>query len=157
MFGSTSLLARSLCNRAVQPQNSNKLVVLPVAVGPAGVVPRRKNTPSGFSSSSTSNLVDCVTKNEIIDKVCETHDLSLVQTKRILNTVLDTILDCVRDGKRVVISKFGTFEARSFLDPERKSIEMKRIHFKPKGPLKPKHISRSRGLRQSQLHTDEFS
>lgn len=46
---------------------------------------------SSASSSTTSN--DRISTEDIVKKVAETHDLSLAETRRILKTTFDTIVD----------------------------------------------------------------
>ena len=62
-------------------------------------------------NTTIRTINDAVTKKEIIEEISKTHDLSLAQSGRILNTVLDTIVENVADGKPVRLSKFGTFES----------------------------------------------
>ena len=50
------------------------------------------------------------TKKEIIEEISKNHDLTVAQSGRILNTVLDTIVESVCEGKPVRLSKFGSFE-----------------------------------------------
>ena len=95
--------------------------------------------------SSTTPPKDAITKKEIIDEIAKNHDLTVAQSGRILNTVLDTIVEGVADGKQVRLSKFGTFErfqtqARTGRNPQNGAPlhipAKKRIRFKPYGSFK---------------------
>lgn len=64
-----------------------------------------------------------VTKSDLIAILAESFNTSKVNTDRILNTVLDTIVDLVCDGKELKLTGFGTFQ---------KSIRKPRVGVNPK-------------------------
>jgi nucleoid DNA-binding protein len=97
----------------------------------------------GFGSSSAESKpkssVKPINKRDIVDEIASTHDLSIAKSERIVNTVFDTIVEAVVDGKQVRLSGFGSFEsymskARSGRNPNTgESIEIgarRRIRFK---------------------------
>ncbi|GAX13946.1 hypothetical protein FisN_5Lh147 [Fistulifera solaris] len=61
------------------------------------------------SSQATKASKDRVSTDDIIHLVAEAHHLSLAETRRILTTTFDAIIDAVAEKKQVSISKFGTF------------------------------------------------
>lgn len=80
-----------------------------------------------------------MSKRDIIEEVASTHDLTVAKSERIVNTVFDTIVEAVVDGKQVRLSSFGSFDCymskpRSGRNPnsgEAIEIESKRrIRFK---------------------------
>jgi len=72
------------------------------------------------SISSTSRNLSSKTfnKQNIIKEVATTHELSAAKSERIVNTVFDTIVEAVVDGKQVRVSSFGSFD--SYLSKARK-------------------------------------
>mmetsp|Transcript_24084 Transcript_24084/g.37165 ORF Transcript_24084/g.37165 Transcript_24084/m.37165 type:complete len:131 (+) Transcript_24084:52-444(+) len=66
-----------------------------------------KNLPHYCRTLSTSD--ETITKKDIIKKVAEDYELSKTQSERIVQTVLDTIVENVSEGKRVTLSGFGAF------------------------------------------------
>lgn len=90
--------------------------------------------------SSTNPNPEGITKKEIVGEIAKAHDLTVAKSGRILDTVLDTIVESVAEGKSVKLSKFGTFqsfrvEARTGRNPSTGAplqIPAKnRIRFKP--------------------------
>lgn len=88
-----------------------------------------------------------INKRNIIKEVASTHDLSLKESERIVNTIFDTVVDAVIDGKQVRLSNFGSFDsymskARTGRNPnsgETIEIESKRrIRFKAYDAFKKK-------------------
>jgi len=72
----------------------------------------------GFGSSSTSSTappkkekVESINKREIIEEVASTHELSLAKSERIVNTVFDTIVEAVVEGKQAKLAGFGSFDS----------------------------------------------
>jgi len=55
-------------------------------------------------------------KGELITRVAENADLTIAQATEVVNTLLYTIGDSLRDGNKVALFGFGTFTTR-----ERKS------------------------------------
>ncbi|KAG7354687.1 bacterial DNA-binding domain containing protein [Nitzschia inconspicua] len=51
-----------------------------------------------------------ITRQKIAQEIAQNHDLSVVKSQRILNTVLDTIVEAVGEQKKVTLKNFGTFE-----------------------------------------------
>jgi nucleoid DNA-binding protein len=83
--------------------------------------------------------VDFISKRDIIEEVASTHDLSVAKSERIVNTIFDTIVEAVVDGKQARLSNFGSFDsyiskARSGRNPATgEAIEIaskRRIRFK---------------------------
>lgn len=54
---------------------------------------------SFLSSESSSTSKDRVSTEDIVHKVAETHDLSLAETRRILTTTFDAIVDVSKTRK----------------------------------------------------------
>lgn len=48
-------------------------------------------------------------KGELITRIAENADLSLAQAAEVMDTLLDTISDTLKDGKKVSLFGFGTF------------------------------------------------
>mmetsp|Transcript_437 Transcript_437/g.652 ORF Transcript_437/g.652 Transcript_437/m.652 type:complete len:126 (+) Transcript_437:114-491(+) len=71
---------------------------------------RLTNSSSIAHNNTLRCMSDITTKKEIIDEIAKNHDLSVAESGRILNTVLDTIVESVSDGKKVRLGKFGSFE-----------------------------------------------
>jgi len=89
--------------------------------------------------------VKTFTTADIVRTVAETHDLSLAESKRIFNTIFDSIVENLADKKVVRVSGFGTFEtyiskaytARNPRTGEPLLIPPKdRARFRPHGPFK---------------------
>ena len=72
------------------------------------------STSRNLSSKSSKTF----NKQNIIKEVAATHELSAAKSERIVNTVFDTIVDAVVDGKEVRVSRFGSFD--SYLSKARK-------------------------------------
>lgn len=65
-------------------------------------------------SYSTTGLVTkpiIVNKKQIIEEVAATHDLTVAKSERIVGTILDSIVEAVKDGKAVRLSGFGKFDS----------------------------------------------
>jgi len=84
-------------------------------------------------------VIKPISKRNIAEEVASTHDLSVAKSERIVNTVFDTIVEAVIDGKQVRLSSFGSFDsymskARSGRNPNNgEAIEIaskRRIRFK---------------------------
>ncbi|CAJ1958560.1 unnamed protein product [Cylindrotheca closterium] len=99
--------------------------------------------PNNNTLRSMSDAV--TTKKEIIEEISKNHDLTVAESGRILNTVLDTIVESVCDDKPVRLSKFGTFErfqseGRNGRNPNTGAPlyipPKKRIRFKPYSSFK---------------------
>lgn len=52
-------------------------------------------------------------KNELVDIVCEKLEISRKEAECVFDTFLDTIIETLGTGEKVVISGFGTFEVRN--------------------------------------------
>lgn len=63
------------------------------------------------SSSTSTPKIKPMSKRDIIEEVASTHDLSVAKSERIVNTVFDTIVEAVVDGKQVRLSSFGSFDS----------------------------------------------
>ena len=79
-------------------------------------------------------------KGDLITKIAESADLSKAQATEVLNTVLSSIGDALRDGDKVTLIGFGTFsvshrDARTGRNPQTgKSIKIAAknvVKFKP--------------------------
>ena len=66
------------------------------------------NTESSKSIQSAKNT-KFINKRKISEDISSTYDLSIAQSERIVNTVLETIVEGVADGKEVRLSNFGNF------------------------------------------------
>jgi DNA-binding protein HU-beta len=64
-----------------------------------------------------------VTKADLVAILADSFSTSKINTDRILNTILDTIVDLVCDGKEIKLTGFGTFQ---------KSIRKPRAGVNPK-------------------------
>ena len=98
----------------------------------------------GFGSSETTKApkkekVETVNKQAIIEEVATAHDLSFAKADRIVNTVFDTIVEAVVEGKQARLPGFGAFDSymskpRSGINPSTgETIEIpskRRIRFK---------------------------
>ena len=72
------------------------------------------NTGEASASASATNKSAkpiVVNKRKIIEEVASTHELSVAKSERIVNTVFDTIVEAVVDGKNVRLSNFGVFDS----------------------------------------------
>jgi nucleoid DNA-binding protein len=72
---------------------------------------------SFFAATPTTSTAqrDGISKREIIQEIADTHDLSVAKSERILNTVLDTIVETVAEDRPVRLRGFGSFEAYNSL------------------------------------------
>lgn len=98
----------------------------------------------GFGSTEPTKApkkekVEAVNKRAIVEEVATAHDLSFAKADRIVNTVFDTIVEAVVEGKQAKVSGFGAFDSymskpRSGKNPSTgESIEIpskRRIRFK---------------------------
>ena len=64
-------------------------------------------TPEESSATTTTTL----TRRKLIAEVATTHEMTNAAATRIVTTVLDSIVDAVKDERRVELSKFGSFHA----------------------------------------------
>ena len=53
-----------------------------------------------------------MTKQDLIDKVADSSELSKKQAADVIDCVVDSITDALADGDKVSLIGFGTFEAR---------------------------------------------
>ena len=53
-------------------------------------------------------------KSELIERVSQTANCSHTQAELVVNKVFSTIEDALKDGNRVELRGFGTFEVRSY-------------------------------------------
>ena len=53
-----------------------------------------------------------MTKAELIEVLAQKENLPRAQADRILNLVLDTVLETMKSGSEVVLTGFGTFSAK---------------------------------------------
>ena len=51
-------------------------------------------------------------KGDLINKIAEDANLTKVQASDALNTVLSTVSDTLKDGKKVTLVGFGTFSVK---------------------------------------------
>lgn len=51
-------------------------------------------------------------KTELIAKVAKDTNLSQTDTAKVVNAVIDSIIDTLRAGEKVTLTGFGTFEVR---------------------------------------------
>jgi len=100
----------------------------------------KRSSGSGSSSSSSSSSTSKLTTKDLVQIVSESHDLSLAESRRIIDTIFDTIVDSLAKKKTVVVAHFGTFDTittkprvgrnpqtgETLLIPERQ-----RVRFKP--------------------------
>lgn len=59
-----------------------------------------------------------MTKNDLVNQVATSADLSKKDAEKAVNAVIDSITNALKDGDKVSLVGFGTFEARQ--RPERK-------------------------------------
>lgn len=52
-------------------------------------------------------------KTEFIKLVAEKTGISQKETKQVIDAALEVIADCLKNGERVTLTGFGTFEVRS--------------------------------------------
>jgi nucleoid DNA-binding protein len=64
-----------------------------------------------FFAATPTPQKDDISKGEIVQEIANTHDISVAKSKRILNTVLDTIVETVAGDRSVRLRGFGSFEA----------------------------------------------
>jgi DNA-binding protein HU-beta len=69
------------------------------------------------TEAESSKLKPAIRKADIVKEIANNHDLTLAASQRILDTVLDTIVEAVGEDKRVVITGFGVFD--SYMSKER--------------------------------------
>ena len=85
--------------------------------GPLAVSSSRSmSSMFGFGSSETTKApkkekVETVNKQAIIQEVATAHDLSFAKADRIVNTVFDTIVEAVVEGKQARLPGFGAFDS----------------------------------------------
>ena len=77
---------------------------------------RSMSSMFNFGSSPTTaapkkSKVESINKREIIEEVASAHDLSIAKSERIVNTVFDTIVEAVVEGKQARLSGFGSFDS----------------------------------------------
>ncbi len=53
-----------------------------------------------------------MTKKELIAAIAERTDLTQAQSEQGLNAFMDVVADTLKDGDKVFLTGFGTFEAR---------------------------------------------
>ena len=53
-------------------------------------------------------------KSELIERVSQTFPCSHMQAEQVVNTVFKTIEDALKEGNRVELRGFGTFEVRAY-------------------------------------------
>lgn len=53
-----------------------------------------------------------MTKSDLVEQVAEHADLSKKDAEKALNAVLDVISNALKDGDKVALTGFGTFETR---------------------------------------------
>jgi len=95
---------------------------------------------------------DGLTKAELVEEVARVTQLTKKQAEEIVNTVFLTIVDSLRDGRKIELRGFGSFRIRSRgarvgRNPktgERVEVPPKRIpYFKPGKELKEQLNRRS--------------
>ena len=64
-----------------------------------------------FFFHNYSQKKEAINKRVIIEEVANIHDLSIAKSERIVNTVFDTIVEAVLDGKQARFSNFGSFDS----------------------------------------------
>ena len=69
------------------------------------------SSDSQSMSTSAATKKESINKRSIIEEVASTHDLSVAKSERIVNTVFDTIVEAVIDGKQARLSNFGSFDS----------------------------------------------
>eukprot|EP00536_Pseudo-nitzschia_multiseries_P010647 jgi/Psemu1/203805/e_gw1.333.16.1 len=68
-------------------------------------------TETSSTKSTTKSTSEVIYKRHLSEEVASTHDLSMAQSERIVNTIFDTIVEGVVDGKQVRLTNFGVFES----------------------------------------------
>ncbi|KAG7358712.1 bacterial DNA-binding domain containing protein [Nitzschia inconspicua] len=124
---STVVLSRGMCTSMYQHRavsTALPLFIINNAVGTKSVGSshgrsiQRSNfsTTSGDSDTTTTTTTTkattttTITRQKIAQEIAQNHDLSVLKSQRILNTVLDTIVEAVGEQKKVTLKNFGTFE-----------------------------------------------
>eukprot|EP00535_Pseudo-nitzschia_heimii_P002168 CAMPEP_0197184316 /NCGR_PEP_ID=MMETSP1423-20130617/9626_1 /TAXON_ID=476441 /ORGANISM="Pseudo-nitzschia heimii, Strain UNC1101" /LENGTH=125 /DNA_ID=CAMNT_0042635103 /DNA_START=56 /DNA_END=433 /DNA_ORIENTATION=+ len=79
-----------------------------------------KTKMTDSSTERKQDIKPVVNKRRMIEEVASTHDLSYAKSERIVNTLFDTIVEAVVDGKQVRLSNFGSFE--SYMSKARRGI-----------------------------------
>ncbi len=59
-------------------------------------------------------MSDTLRKREMSARVAESMGCSKARGEQALNAVLESVTDVIREGNRVVLTGFGTFEVREF-------------------------------------------
>eukprot|EP00934_Nitzschia_sp_Nitz4_P000896 Nitzschia sp. Nitz4//scaffold31_size150131//130214//130751//NITZ4_002851-RA/size150131-snap-gene-0.95-mRNA-1//-1//CDS//3329547728//896//frame0 len=108
------------------------------------------NAPSTTTASKAKTVTKEVNakrgfKEELVQDLAETHDISQAKAQRIISHVLDTIVKTVSDGKPARLSGFGTFEQYTSKATTRKNPQTgtpldipatNRVRFRPHGTFK---------------------
>jgi nucleoid DNA-binding protein len=135
----------------VFPFNSINTTTLSTTTSTNSIAEKKHNQVSHFSTTTTTGTTTTkeetspMTKMAIAEEIAHTHELSLAQSKRILNTVFDTIVEAVGEGRTVRVKGFGSFE--SYISKERQGVNpntkekivipaKRRIRFKPSSNFK---------------------
>jgi len=86
-----------------------------------------------------------INKSEVISIVAEKANMTTNETKRSINSFLETIKENIRDDEKIQLQDFGTFRLKTYKahtgkNPKTGEIieipEKKSINFKPSGILK---------------------
>ena len=69
-------------------------------------------TTTGVARNATGkSRKDYISKKDLVEEVASTHELSIAKSERIVNSIFDTIVEAVVDGKQARLSSFGSFES----------------------------------------------
>jgi DNA-binding protein HU-beta len=63
--------------------------------------------------ASRGLTVQALTKRELIEHVAKSTSFNQADTKKVVDTVFEAIVETVSEGEKVTIPGFGTFEPRS--------------------------------------------
>mmetsp|Transcript_7739 Transcript_7739/g.19252 ORF Transcript_7739/g.19252 Transcript_7739/m.19252 type:complete len:147 (-) Transcript_7739:1719-2159(-) len=74
-----------------------------------------QSSTSSSEASSTKNTskptVKSITKRDLSEEIASTYEIPLAKSNRIVNTIFDTIVEGVIDGKQVRLANFGAFDS----------------------------------------------
>ncbi|KAL3780356.1 hypothetical protein ACHAWO_003302 [Cyclotella atomus] len=96
--------------------------------------------PQRWSSSGSGADKETVTKADLVQILSKEYEMTAAQSARVLDTVLDTIVEAVSKSHTVSIGNFGKFEAvtspaRMYNNPITKTPvwkeETRRVKFRP--------------------------
>lgn len=87
-----------------------------------------------------------MTKSELIDTVSENADITKKRAKIVVNTMLETMKDALKDDDRIELRGFGSFSIREYDAREARNPRTgEKVHVEPR---KSVHFKVGKDLRQ---------